>query len=182
MSALELITIVLVIVGKSKSFYDEISKAIEVAQNNLKAKRKTEPYKPRVKKRQSENVGSEGNPEKQDRIKRNKFCLLMGYSGKNYFGMQRLQLKESIEEELLLAMRKHKWITEQAFKQPRMVEFKRAARTDKGVSAARQCVSLELRKIIFMLLDLAKIKTFYQDTALYTIKTKFFFFRLYLQL
>lgn len=134
-----------------------MSEAIEATQNNLKAKTKTERYKPRyngrVKKRQWEDFGSEGNPEKranfnpEDRVKRKKCCLLLGYSGANYFGMQRNPDTKTIEEELLLAMMKQKWITEEGFKLPQMVHFQRAARTDKGVSAARQCVSMKLRKI-----------------------------------
>ncbi|KAJ6634813.1 tRNA pseudouridine synthase A [Pseudolycoriella hygida] len=107
-------------------------------------------YNGRVKKRQWEDYESEGHPEKranfnpEDRVKRRKFCLLLGYSGANYFGMQRNPNMKTIEEELLTVMLKHKWITEEGFKQPQMVHFQRAARTDKGVSAARQCVSMKL--------------------------------------
>lgn len=95
---------------------------------------------------------ADGNDEKrqcfrpEDRVKRRKFCLLLGYAGANYFGMQRNPEVSTIEEVLLTAMLKHKWITDEGFKQPQMVHFQRAARTDKGVSAARQCVSLKLRK------------------------------------
>lgn len=39
-------------------------------------------------------------------------------------------------------------ITEEAFNQIQTIQFQRAARTDKGVSAARQVVSLKLRKIL----------------------------------
>lgn len=65
-------------------------------------KQAQERYKPRyngrVKKRQWEDFGSEGNPEKranfnpEDRVKRKKFCLLLGYSGANYFGMTFLNI------------------------------------------------------------------------------------------
>lgn len=133
-----------------------MSEAIDAVQNNIKNKAKTDRYKSRyngrVKKRQWEDFGSEGNPEKranfnpEDRVKRKKCCLLLGYSGANYFGMQRNPDTKTIEEELLMAMLKHKWITEDGFKQPQQLHFQRAARTDKGVSAARQCVSMKLRK------------------------------------
>lgn len=83
-----------------------------------------------------------------DRIKRKKCALLMGYSGVNYFGMQRNPEMKTIEEDLLAAMLRVGWITEDAFKQPQSIQFQRAARTDKGVSAARQCVSLKLRKLL----------------------------------
>jgi len=140
--------------AQSKSFYDQMSEAIETIENNLKKSKKDGKYKPRyngrVKKRQWEDFGRERNPEKranfnpEDRVKRKKCCLLLGYSGANYFGMQRNPDTKTIEEELLVAMMKLKWITEESFKQPQMVNFQRAARTDKGVSAARQCVSMKL--------------------------------------
>lgn len=81
-----------------------------------------------------------------DRVKRKKCCLLIGYSGVNYFGMQRNPEMKTIEEDLLAAMLKTNWITEDGYKQAQTIQFQRAARTDKGVSAARQCVSLKLRK------------------------------------
>lgn len=81
-----------------------------------------------------------------DRIKRKKCAILLGYSGVNYFGMQRNPEMKTIEEDLLAAMLSTGWITEDAFKQAQSIQFQRAARTDKGVSAARQCVSLKLRE------------------------------------
>lgn len=85
------------------------------------------------------------NPE--DKIKRRKFLLVLGYAGANYIGMQRNPDVNTIEEELLKAMLKNNLITEEAFQQPQYTHFQRAARTDKGVSAARQCISLKLRKL-----------------------------------
>lgn len=136
-----------------------MSDAIEAIQNKVKqakANRYESRYNGKMKKRQWD-FAAEGNPEKranfnpEDRIKRKKCCLLLGYSGANYFGMQRNPDMKTIEEELLLAMLKHKWITEESFKQPQMAHFQRAARTDKGVSAARQCVSMKLRMIFIVI-------------------------------
>lgn len=84
------------------------------------------------------------NPE--DKVKRKKSVVLMGYSGKNYFGMQRNPGQKTIEEDLFVAMFKNKWITEESFNQAQNANFQRAARTDKGVSAARQICSMKLRK------------------------------------
>uniref|UniRef100_A0A1L8E088 Pseudouridylate synthase 1 homolog n=1 Tax=Nyssomyia neivai TaxID=330878 RepID=A0A1L8E088_9DIPT len=78
------------------------------------------------------------------RIKRKKSVVLLGYVGKDYYGMQRNPDVKTVEEELLSAMLKHKWITEEAYNMPQSIGFQRAARTDKGVSAVRQCVSLKL--------------------------------------
>lgn len=71
--------------------------------------------------------------------------------------MQRNPDTKTIEEELLVAMLKHKWITEEGFKQPQTIQFQRAARTDKGVSAARQCVSLKLRKSFHFIYEQTKL-------------------------
>lgn len=83
-----------------------------------------------------------------ERVKRKKTAILLGYSGANYFGMQRNPGMETIEEELFKAMLKHKWITEESFEQAQIACFQRAARTDKGVSAARQVCSIKLRKSV----------------------------------
>lgn len=85
--------------------------------------------------------------EPEDRVKRRKYLVVLGYAGANYVGMQRNPDVNTIEDELLTAMLKNKLIPEDAHQQPQYVHFQRAARTDKGVSAARQCISLKLRKI-----------------------------------
>lgn len=113
-------------------------------------------YNGRHKKRQWENTDrnrrDDACDEKrvcikpEERIKRRKFCMLMGYAGANYFGMQRNPHVNTIEEELLKALLKNKLITDEGFNQPQTIHFQRAARTDKGVSAARQCCSMKLRK------------------------------------
>ncbi|ALC47188.1 CG4159 [Drosophila busckii] len=79
-----------------------------------------------------------------DRIKRKKSAILLSYCGAKYFGMQRNPGMQTIEEELFKAMLKHKWITEDSFEQIQISCFQRAARTDKGVSAARQVCSVKL--------------------------------------
>lgn len=84
------------------------------------------------------------NPE--ERVKKRKYCMLMGFAGANFVGMQRNPGVKTIEEELLKALLKNKLINDEGFNQPQMIHFQRAARTDKGVSASRQCCSLKLRK------------------------------------
>lgn len=139
-----------------------MSEAIDNKLEENATKRKAEENKSRFKIRRKNWVdfnNSDARKEKNDsdrssteeRIKKRKCCLLLGYSGVNYFGMQRNPDMKTIEEDLLVAMLKNKWINDEAFKQAQVVQFQRAARTDKGVSAARQCVSMKLRKYIFAL-------------------------------
>lgn len=53
---------------------------------------------------------------------------------------------KTIEEDVLKALLKAGYITEDIYIQPQLTQFQRAARTDKGVSALRQVLSLKLRK------------------------------------
>ncbi|XP_042222989.1 tRNA pseudouridine synthase A-like isoform X2 [Homarus americanus] len=78
------------------------------------------------------------------RRKRRKYALLLSYSGKGYLGMQRNPGYRTIEDDLLTAMLRADLITDEGCTCPQMFHFQRAARTDKGVSAARQVVSLKL--------------------------------------
>lgn len=125
----------------------------EAEQKAFQAKK--QPYKPRyngrVKKRQWEQSSEteEGaskrpaNFDPADRVKRRKYAMLLGYSGANYFGMQRNPGMKTIEEDVFKAMFENKLVTEEMFNQAQLIQFQRAARTDKGVSAARQVCSLK---------------------------------------
>ena len=50
----------------------------------------------------------------------------------------------TIEEDLLTSLLKAGCITDDVFVSPQTGQFQRAARTDKGVSAARQVVSIKM--------------------------------------
>lgn len=97
-------------------------------------------------KTQDEFAGDTKRPsfDPANRVKRKKCVLLLSYCGAKYFGMQRNPGMQTIEEELFKAMLKHKWITEESFEASQAACFQRAARTDKGVSAARQVCSIKL--------------------------------------
>ncbi|XP_068993341.1 pseudouridylate synthase 1 homolog isoform X2 [Neodiprion pinetum] len=79
-----------------------------------------------------------------DRVKKRKVAMLLGYLGKNYYGMQRNPQMKTIEEDLIQALLQAKLINDEAFETIQTIQFQRAARTDKGVSAVRQVVSLKL--------------------------------------
>ncbi|ENN71395.1 pseudouridylate synthase 1 homolog [Dendroctonus ponderosae] len=81
-----------------------------------------------------------------DKVKRRKFAILMGYSGVGYYGMQRNRDTKTIEEDLFKALLDADFINEECYNQVQNMQFQRAARTDKGVSAARQVVSLKLKE------------------------------------
>lgn len=81
---------------------------------------------------------------KIDRIKRRKFAVLLGYSGADYFGMQRNPQTLTVEEDFLKSLLAINYISTEAFTQVQQIQFQRAARTDKGVSACGQVVSIKL--------------------------------------
>ncbi|XP_026500207.2 pseudouridylate synthase 1 homolog isoform X1 [Vanessa tameamea] len=111
-------------------------------------------YKRRFLKRQWETTKKETEPgeseEKKicdkpfERIKKKKMAVLLGYCGVDYYGMQRNPGVPTIEEDLLKALYDAKYITEEDFNNQQNAQFQRSSRTDKGVSAARQVVSLKL--------------------------------------
>ncbi|XP_063993188.1 pseudouridylate synthase 1 homolog [Diachasmimorpha longicaudata] len=87
---------------------------------------------------------SETKKTKFERIKKKNFAFMLGYLGKDYYGMQRNPNMRTIEEDLITAMLKAKLIDEEAFETIQYTNFQRAARTDKGVSATRQICSAKL--------------------------------------
>nr|XP_012149760.1 PREDICTED: tRNA pseudouridine synthase A, mitochondrial isoform X1 [Megachile rotundata]XP_012149761.1 PREDICTED: tRNA pseudouridine synthase A, mitochondrial isoform X1 [Megachile rotundata]XP_012149762.1 PREDICTED: tRNA pseudouridine synthase A, mitochondrial isoform X1 [Megachile rotundata]XP_012149763.1 PREDICTED: tRNA pseudouridine synthase A, mitochondrial isoform X1 [Megachile rotundata] len=86
----------------------------------------------------------EATEDAMQKVKRKNFVIMMGYLGGNYFGMQINRGTKTIEESLLTALLEANYITKDQFEDIREIRFQRAARTDKGVSAVRQIVSLKL--------------------------------------
>ncbi|NXT79589.1 TRUA synthase, partial [Zapornia atra] len=95
-------------------------------------------------------VGEEDAEEQNKKTPKRKIVLLMAYSGKGYHGMQRnvgsSQFK-TIEDDLVSALVQSGCIPENHGEDMKKMSFQRCARTDKGVSAAGQIVSLKVRLI-----------------------------------
>ncbi|KAE8285190.1 tRNA pseudouridine synthase A [Larimichthys crocea] len=88
--------------------------------------------------------------EDEKKYPKKKVALLLAYSGKGYYGMQRnpgtTQFR-TIEDDLVTALIKSGCIPENHGDEMKKMSFQRCARTDKGVSAAGQVVSLKVRLI-----------------------------------
>ncbi|CAG2111282.1 unnamed protein product [Medioppia subpectinata] len=87
------------------------------------------------------------NKEPFKRIKLHKWVLLLSYCGQKYFGMQRQTDNDkfpTIEYRLFDALFKSGLIDEEKLNAQHMCQFQRAARTDRGVSAIKQIVSIKL--------------------------------------
>lgn len=86
--------------------------------------------------------------EDERKYPKKKVVLLIAYSGKGYYGMQRnpgsAQFR-TIEDELVTALVKSECIPQEHSDDMKKMSFQRCARTDKGVSAAGQVVSLKVR-------------------------------------
>ncbi|CAG5024802.1 unnamed protein product [Parnassius apollo] len=126
-----------------------------VKDENIVQDKKSTRYKKRFMKRQWEDSNQDkkenGETEEKklcekptERIKRKKMAMVLGYCGVDYYGMQRNPGVRTIEEDLLKALWEAKYITEEDFNNQQNAQFQRSSRTDKGVSAARQVVSLKL--------------------------------------
>ena len=73
-----------------------------------------------------------------------KYAIMMGFCGDGYRGMALNVGVNTIEEELISALLKCKFIKPENARELGKMYFQRASRTDKGVSAARQVVSSNL--------------------------------------
>ncbi|XP_071322462.1 pseudouridylate synthase 1 homolog [Trachinotus anak] len=85
--------------------------------------------------------------EDEKKYPKKKVVLLMAYSGKGYYGMQRnpgTSQFRTIEDDLVTALVKSGCIPENHAQDMKKMSFQRCARTDKGVSAAGQVVSLKV--------------------------------------
>lgn len=96
-------------------------------------------------------IKTEGeHAEDEKKYPKKKVVLLMAYCGKGYYGMQRnpgTSQFRTIEDELVTALIKSGCIPENHGDDMKKMSFQRCARTDKGVSAAGQVVSLKVRLI-----------------------------------
>ncbi len=87
----------------------------------------------------------------EDRLKQSvNHCMMMGYSGSKYSGMQYQTTKDivTIEGMVFKAMLESNWIDYASYKQPKRIRYQEGSRTDKGVSATRQCCSILLRNCL----------------------------------
>ncbi|OTF81015.1 tRNA pseudouridine synthase A, mitochondrial-like protein [Euroglyphus maynei] len=86
-------------------------------------------------------------------VKAKKWVVCLGYSGRGYYGMQTqrryrfpdnkiVDVLPTIESELLKAFLQTELINEKEYHNPSLIYFQRAARTDKGVSALKQIISI----------------------------------------
>ncbi|KAM9311892.1 pseudouridylate synthase 1 homolog [Gastrophryne carolinensis] len=76
--------------------------------------------------------------------RKKKFAIMMAYSGHGYHGMQINREYPTIEGELIPALIKAQCLPETCLSSLKEVGFQRCARTDKGVSALAQVVSVKL--------------------------------------
>ncbi|BGP47741.1 tRNA pseudouridine synthase 1 [Rhodotorula kratochvilovae] len=89
--------------------------------------------------------GAEGDDEdKKDKLPKRKVAVLLGYNGIGYKGSQVNPGMETIEGEVFKAFAKAGAISEDNSSNPQKVSLARAARTDAGVHAALNVLTLKL--------------------------------------
>ncbi|KAN0037939.1 hypothetical protein ACTA71_000111 [Dictyostelium dimigraforme] len=79
-----------------------------------------------------------------DESRKKKVAIILGYSGTNYAGMQKNPGLKTVEEELEHALFRTGGILPDNMYYQQKVDWVRCARTDKGVSAIRNVVSLKM--------------------------------------
>ncbi|KAF9154560.1 tRNA pseudouridine synthase 1 [Mortierella sp. AD011] len=92
----------------------------------------------------SGSAAAEANEEKEARIPKRKVALLMGYCGTGYQGMQVNPNAKTIEGDLFKAMVQAGAVSKDNSDDIKKVSMMRSARTDKGVHAAGNVVSLKM--------------------------------------
>ncbi|KAG9294681.1 hypothetical protein G9A89_008160 [Geosiphon pyriformis] len=83
--------------------------------------------------------------EKEARKPKRKVAVMIGYCGTGYQGLQINPGAKTIEEEIFKAFVAAEAISQDNSKDPKKVGLMRAARTDKGVHAAGNVISLKIR-------------------------------------
>ncbi|KAJ5143207.1 uncharacterized protein N7515_001994 [Penicillium bovifimosum] len=118
-------------------------------------KRKRNEEKAEIKRRKIENGEEVNLPiyatqfskeeiDSEERRPKKKVALLMGYSGTGYSGMQLNESQRTIEGDLFTALVNVGAISKANASDPKKSSFVRCARTDKGVHAAGNVVSLKM--------------------------------------
>ncbi|KAF9205722.1 tRNA pseudouridine synthase 1 [Haplosporangium sp. Z 27] len=92
----------------------------------------------------AESTTAENDEEKEARIPKRKIALFMGYCGTGYQGMQVNPNAKTIEGELFKAMVQAGAVSKDNSDDIKKVSMMRSARTDKGVHAAGNVVSLKM--------------------------------------
>ena len=90
-------------------------------------------------------AGGEGSGQGEKKAPKRKVVVFLCYVGLGYAGMQRNPGQRTIESELEDALHKAGLISKQNYGDPSRVHWSRASRTDKGVSAVGQVVSLKMQ-------------------------------------
>ncbi|KAJ5549575.1 Pseudouridine synthase I TruA [Penicillium frequentans] len=80
----------------------------------------------------------------EERRPKKKVALMLGYSGTGYYGMQLNEQQKTIEGDLFSALVAARAISKANASDPKKSSFVRCARTDKGVHAAGNVVSLKM--------------------------------------
>ena len=97
-----------------------------------------------------ENNDSKNNQtlQKKEKIKlpKRKYAIIHGYFGQNYSGNQKNPGVRTVEDELEKALYKEKFISDCNYGNLSKIDWMRASRTDKGVSAIMNVISAKLHK------------------------------------
>lgn len=92
-----------------------------------------------------------GPTEEQETYRRRdkaRFCILLGFAGGKYSGMQYGRpTTDTIERRLFKAFAKADWILQEHISAMFRLEYGRVSRTDRGVSAARMFCAANFRKL-----------------------------------
>ncbi|KAN0023606.1 hypothetical protein ACTFIV_007993 [Dictyostelium citrinum] len=128
---------------------DELDKVEKESESTTTTENKRRPNRPppvRPPKLSKEELVELQNKTKvtTEESRKKKVAIILGYSGTNYAGMQKNPGLKTVEEELEHALFRTGGISPDNMYYQQKVDWVRCARTDKGVSAIRNVVSLKM--------------------------------------
>ncbi|KAJ5485463.1 tRNA pseudouridine synthase 1 [Penicillium diatomitis] len=140
---------------EERTLVASVGTVIWEGQNGARDKRKRAEEREEAKRRKIENGEdvvipiyatefSKEDIENEERRPKKKVALMIGYSGTGYYGMQLIEDKPTIEGELFSALVAAGAVSKANATDPKKSSFIRCARTDKGVHAAGNVVSLKM--------------------------------------
>ena len=99
-----------------------------------------------IDKSNNENQKIESQKKSKIKLPKRKYAIIHGYSGHNYSGNQKNPGVKTIEEELEKCLYEGGFISECNYGCIQKIDWMRASRTDKGVSAVMNVISVKLHK------------------------------------
>ena len=115
-------------------------------EKKIEEEKKTEEEKSNKEEEKTENEKNENQKKSKIKLPKRKYAIIHGYSGHNYSGNQKNPSVKTIEGELEKCLYEGGFISECNYGCIQKIDWMRASRTHKRVSAVMNVISVKLHK------------------------------------